>query len=333
MRIQSTEARRFFIAVALLLTACGDDGEAAGPVDEEQPVAVVTHSLLGDVVRNVVGDQADVEVVMPPGTDPHEFEPSAAQVALVYSADLVVANGLGFEAGLLDAIDSAAGDGITILSLGEHLDPLPLDESDHGEEYQEAVRKDEQADELEGNEHEPGAEDPHWFTDPLRMIDAVHLVAAAVSDIDDVDVHVVDANADAYAADLENADAEIATELSAIPPADRQLVTNHEVFGYFAERYRFEVVGTVIPSGTTLAEPSSADVAALEGVIRETQVPAIFADTSSPSALADMLATDTGNDIQVVELFSESLGGPGSGGATYLEMIHTNADRIVDALT
>ena len=122
-------------------------------------------------------------------------------------------------------------------------------------------------------------------------------------------------------------------DLLAVPAADRRLVTNHEVFGYFADRYGFEVIGTIIPSGTTLAEPSSADLSALVDIIDETGVPAIFADTSSSSELADVLAEETGEDIAVVELFSESLGEPGSGGETYLQLIRTNADRIVGALS
>ena len=259
------------------------------------------------MATNVFGDTATVEVVMPAGADPHEFEPSAADVALLNEADLVVANGLGFEVGLVDALDAAAEDGVDVLELGEQLAPLPLAEGD--------------------------GEDPHWFTDPRRTVRAVGLVADAAADVDGIDTDAVEAQAGAYADAVTSADAEIGDDLLAIPGRDRRLVTNHEVFGYFADRYGFEVIGTVIPSGTTLAEPSSADLSALVDTIDETGVPAIFADTSSSSDLADVLAEETGQDIAVVELFSESLGEPGSGGETYLQLIRTNADRILGALT
>jgi zinc/manganese transport system substrate-binding protein len=119
--------------------------------------------------------------------------------------------------------------------------------------------------------------------------------------------------------------------LAPVAAEDRVLVTNHEVFGYFADRYGFEVLGTVIPSGTTGEGASAADLAELVQVVEDAGVPAIFADTSSPARLADALAAEVG-DVEVVELFSESLGEPGSGGETYLEMARTNAERIADAL-
>lgn len=287
--------------LSLAGVACSaDDGNG------DRPLVVATHSLLGDLATNVFGDEAEVEVVMPAGTDPHEFEPSAAQVAMLNEADLVVANGLGFEAGLTDALDAAADDGVTVLELGEDLDPLPLADG--------------------------GGEDPHWFTDPLRMARAASLVATAAEEVEALDPTVVTEQAAEHAAAIEAADAEIAADLDAVPEDQRQLVTNHEVFGYFADRYGFEVVGTIIPSGTTLAEPSSSELADLVAVIEETGVPAVFADTSSSADLAEVLAEETGEDIAVVELFSESLGEEGSGAETYLELIRTNADRIVGAL-
>ena len=129
------------------------------------PLVVATHSILGDLATNVLGDTATVEVVMPAGTDPHEFEPSAADVALLSEADLVVANGLGFEVGLTDALEAAADDGIDVLDLGEQLDPLPLADGD--------------------------GEDPHWFTDPRRMARAVGLVAEAAAAVDGIDAAAV----------------------------------------------------------------------------------------------------------------------------------------------
>ena len=289
--------------VALLssLVGCGASGAGDGG-----PLVVATHSILGDLATNVLGDTARVQVVMPAGTDPHDFEPSAADVALLSEADLVVANGLGFEVGLTDALEAAADDGIDVLDLGEQLDPLPLADGD--------------------------GEDPHWFTDPRRTVRAVGLIAAAAAAVDGIDAAAIGVHAEAYVDVVTAADAQMGDDLLAVPAADRRLVTNHEVFGYFADRYGFEVIGTIIPSGTTLAEPSSADLSALVDIIDETGVPAIFADTSSSRELADVLAEETGEDIAVVELFSESLGEPGSGGETYLQLIRTNADRIVGAL-
>lgn len=305
--------------LALLVAGCGT---ATGD-DDPEPVVVVTHSLLGDAVRHAVGDHVDVEVLMPPGADPHEFEPSAAQLADLAAADLVVVNGLGFEAGLDDAVHAAEEDGVRVIELGPELDPLPLEGGSHEAE------QDEHEDE---EDHDHGELDPHWFTDPLRMAQAVGIVREAVADLDGVDADAVIRDGLAYSDEVLAVGGEVAEQLASIPPERRRLITNHDVFGYFAERYDLEVVGTVIPAGTTLAEPSSAELTDLVHLIRDTGVPAVFADTSAPDALADALAREAGRDIAVVELYSESLGPPGSEGATYLDVLRTNAARIAEAL-
>jgi len=302
------------VLLLALTSACSsDDGTSSG--SSGGPTIVATHSILGDLVENVVGDQAQVEVLMPPGTDPHEFEPSAQQIAELQEADLVVANGLGFEEGLDDALVQAEQAGVPVVSLGEQLDPIPFaEEGEHADEGE------------EGEEH---TEDPHWFTDPQRAASAVGLIATAVAEETRLDVS---ADAEGYATQLSDVDVLIDQQLAEIPEDRRVLITNHEVFGYFAERYGFEVVGVVVPGGTTLAEPSSGELADLVEVIQEQDVPAIFADASSSTDLADTLAAETGQDVEVVSLFSESLGEPGSGGETYVELIQTNADRITAAL-
>ena len=138
------------------------------------------------------------------------------------------------------------------------------------------------------------------------------------------------ANTDAYVAELNALDEELSVAFADLSDEQRVLVTNHEVFGYFADRYDFEVVGTVIPSGSTDGADAQA-LAELAEIIEDEGVPAIFADTSSSDELAQTLADEVG-DIDVIELFSESLGDESSGGATYVEMVGTNADRILAAL-
>ena len=127
-------------------------------------------------------------------------------------------------------------------------------------------------------------------------------------------------------------DADISATLSAIPEGDRVLVTNHDALGYFAARYGFEIAGTVIPSGTTLAEPSSAELAALVEEIQQRGVQAIFAETTEPSTLADAIAAEAGEAVQVVELYTGSLGEAGTGADTLIGMLLTNAQRIAGAL-
>src|SRR5690606_26768187 len=137
---------------------------------------------------------------------------------------------------------------------------------------------------------------------------------------------------EAYAAQVEELDAWMAAEFAALPAGDRRLVTNHHVFGYLADRYGFEVVGAVIPSGTTLASPSTSDLKELSDAVAEAGVSAVFADSSQPDRLATVMAEEAGMEIQVIPLFSESLSEEGEGAGTYLEMMRSNTEAIAAGL-
>jgi zinc/manganese transport system substrate-binding protein len=298
-----------FVAVALLalaLAACGDDDGAAS-ASGDRPQVVVTTNVLGDVVSELVGDEAEVDVIMPPGVAPHEFQASAKRVAAMRDADVLVINGAGFEEGLTETIEAAEQDGVPTFAAIDAVDTL----------------------QLAGD----GGTDPHFFTDPARMAAAAQGIADfLVDEVPDLDTPVFARQARDTIDELHALDAEVDQTLSVVPSNRRTLVTNHEVFGYFADRYGFDVVGAVIPAGTTQAEPSAEQLDELAHTIEEQHVPAIFVETSSPTRLADALADEVGH-VDVVELFSESLGDEGSGGETYAAMMRTNAGRIADALT
>jgi zinc/manganese transport system substrate-binding protein len=133
-------------------------------------------------------------------------------------------------------------------------------------------------------------------------------------------------------ADLRESELAVVETLSAIPQASRILLTDHDSFGYFAEKYDFEIVGVVIPGGSTLGDASSGDLAALIETIEARNVPAIFGNSASSPALLETLATEVGSDVQVVELLVGSLGDEASGGDTYRGMMELNATRIAQAL-
>ena len=364
--------RSLFLFVGLtglLLAACGDDdtsvgsGEVAGGGD--RPTVVATTTILGDVLENIAGDQVDVVTIMPVGADPHSFQASAQQANEMREADALIVNGAGFEEGLLDVIDAATDDGTPTFeaisaveaveysddghshdeehSDEEHSDEEHSDEEHSDEEHSDEEHSDEEHsdedhsgdddDDDHGHGHDHEGEDPHFFTDPSRMAESADAMADfLIENVENVDADALRASADDYIGQLEALDADVEGLLADIPEEQRVLITNHEVFGYFADRYGFEVVGTVIPSGSTAAGASAGALADLAEVIEEEGVPAIFADTSSSNELADTLAEEVGGEVQVVELFSESLGDDASGGATYVEMIRANAERIAGAL-
>jgi zinc/manganese transport system substrate-binding protein len=313
------------VIAGLLATACGDDGSAdAGSAD--RPTIAVTTSVLGDVVSEMTGDLATVDVVMPANADPHEFQPSARDAADLREADVLVANGAGFEAGLEETIHGAEDDGTAVFEAIDQVATLQASEDAPAEE-------DEHADEEgEGDGAHDGV-DAHFFNDPARMATAAEALAGFLADeVPALDTPAFRDRAAAYVAELGALDAEVEATLAVVPPERRKLVTNHDVFAYFADRYGFEVVGAVIPATTTQASASAADIDALAATIAAEGVPAIFADTSSPEDLADTLASEVGGDVAVVALYSESLGEAGSGADTYAGMMRTNAARIAEAL-
>jgi zinc/manganese transport system substrate-binding protein len=300
-RVLATSAA---LAVTVALAGCA-------PAADDRPLVVVTTNILGDVVQNVVGDEAEVLVLMRPNSDPHSFEISAQEAARIQDADLLISNGLGLEEGLQKHIDSAEAAGVPTLAAGNVIDVLAYSSGDS-----------------------EGAEDPHFWTDPARTLDVVDAVADSVTDnVDGVDADTIAANAAAYRADVEEVDAEMAAAFAEIPAETRNLVTNHHVFGYLAERFGFTVVGAVIPSGTTLAAPSASDLRDLVEAIEQAGVPTIFAESSQPDRLVQVLAEEAGVDVAVVELFTESLSEAGEGAEDYLTMMRTNTDRIATGLS
>jgi len=302
-----------------MVAGCGGDGDASAGAD--RPQVVVTTSILGDVVREVVGEQAEVTVIMPVGADPHEFAASTRQAEAMAEADLLVVNGAAFEQGLDGIIDGAAADGTPLFTFADHVTLRTLDGEEH--EHHEGA---------DDHDHE-GADDPHLWTDPTMIAGALDALVTALGEVEGIDVAAVSESAGAYRDRLLALDAEITEVLAPIPADRRTLVTNHEALGYFADHYDLTVIGAVIPSFTTNANASAGDLEALASVIRDEGVPAIFGETTQPSQLADALADEVGGDVEVVELYTESLGDEASGAATYIDMLRTDAERIAEALT
>lgn len=291
-----------YTLAALLLVVAGCS-ESQPSEEGEQLQIVATTGIWGDVTENVATDGPVVSVLIPSGQDPHDYQASAQQLAQLITADLVVANGLDLEEGLSDVLEAARDDGANVLFLGESLDPLAFASSGEGL-------------------------DPHVWMDARRVAVAAGLIADALNEIDP-DARWGSA-ADNYASELQQADSAI--ELALADVTNRALVTNHDALGYFADAYEFEIIGTVIPGGSTMGDPSSAEVAALVDVISATGVPAIFAESTEPATLAETIASEVG-DVAVVELYTGSLGEPGSDADSLIGMLMVNAERIAGALS
>ena len=296
------------IAASAALSGCASAGDA-GTADD-RPHIVVTTNILGDIVGEVFGDQAEVTTLMQPNADPHSFEISAQEAAMLGDADLVVSSGLGLEEGLQQHLDRAADAGAELFVAGDVITALPYASGDAA-----------------------GTPDPHFWTDPNTVIDVIDAIEDRAADLPRIDRAALSDSADAYRASLTALDAEMTEAFAAIPKPQRALVTNHHVFGYLADRYDFRIVGAVIPGGTTLAAPSAADLQQLSDAITEAGVSTIFAESSQPDRLVQVLASEADLDVAVEELFTESLTQPGGGAETYLEMMHANTERIATGLS
>jgi zinc/manganese transport system substrate-binding protein len=289
------------ISLVLVATACSP----APTVDDDQLTVVVTTTILGDILSSMVGSNATVEVLIPLGVEPHDFSPSAQQIVQIHSADLVVANGLGLEAGLLDVLETASADGANVYTVGDKVTNEP--------------------DAL-------GGPDPHIWLDPTLMALAVDLIGEQIADADQDSSTDWATRSSVYAAELLEVNKEVVNTLASVPQNRRLLVTNHDSLRYFAEAYGFEVIGTVFPGRSPVGEPSSEDLAELVSTLREHDLHVIFGETTEASSLAEAIAAELGGTVQVVELYTGSLGGPGSGAETYIDLLRTNARLIAEAL-
>ena len=198
----------------------------------------------------------------------------------------------------------------------------------HEEHGHEEMGDDDHGHDHHGHDH--GPLDPHFWFDPVRVKLAVNEIAYQLALQDPDNASLYDANAAAYGAELDALHAWILEHVKQVPPERRLLVTSHDTLAYLAAPYGFEVVGLVIPSLAPDVEPSAEHLAELIDVVRDNNLPAVFGETTVSEKLAQAVARETG--AEVVQLYSGSLGEEGSPGATYLGMVRTNIERIVEAL-
>jgi ABC-type Zn uptake system ZnuABC Zn-binding protein ZnuA len=288
--------RRVLILCLAGLAATGCGGGAA--VRAGRPVVVATTTQLADLARNVAGGRAQVVGLLAPNTDPHDYEVRPRDVKALEGASLVLRSGGDVDGWLHSAID-ASGTRAPILTA---LDRVPRD----------------------------GA-DPHWWQDPRDAERVVGAIRDALSRADPAGAPVYREHTARYEARLRGLDRAVAACLDRVPESRRTLVTTHDAFGYYARRYGIRVVGTVIPSLSTEAQPSAGATAHLIDTIRRTGVRAVFAESSVNPKLASVIAGETGARVGS-DLWGDSLGPTGSSGATYLGAIAANTDAIAQGL-
>ncbi len=314
------------IALVSGCAAAGAPEGAAEPAPALEPVGlaggerlrvVATTSIVADVVRNVGGERIELALLMPLGADPHAFEPTPQDAALIGDAHVVFANGAGLEA-FLDRLLASAGEGTPVVELSHDV-PLLAFADDHDD-----------ADDHEDDDHDHEGDDPHVWFDPRNVKIWVAGIEAALSALDPDGATIYGDHAEAYLAELDELDSWIRTQVARVPETQRKLVTDHSVFAYFATAYGFEQVGVVTAGSSTLSAPSARELAALQDTIREEGVAAIFVGTTIDPRMVEQIAADVG--IEVVPVYTGSLSEPGGPADTYLNFMRSDVGQIVNAL-
>jgi ABC-type Zn uptake system ZnuABC Zn-binding protein ZnuA len=317
--IRSASGRYLPLIIILILTstlsACSATGtpSTAPAAAPGTPRVLAVETFLADIAQNVAGDRLAVEALIPIGADPHAFEPTPTDIRKVAESQVLIANGAGVESFLQKLLENAGGQRLVIEAAAGLTSRQP------------------RAGEITDANQGAPVSDPHFWLDPISVIKYVENIRDGLSQADPAGKDVYAKNAETYISKLRELDTWITGQVQQVPEARRLLVTNHESFGYFADRYGFRIVGAVIPSVSTNASPSAKELAALTDRIRQTGAPAIFLETGANPQLANQLAGEAGIKV-VTDLYTHSVTAASGNAPTYIDMMRYNVQKIVEAL-
>ena len=298
---------KIFSGISLFILLGASACTSIKPIQAGRLKVLAVETFLGDIAQNVAGDRVKVDTLIPVGLDPHSFEPTPQDVARIADSNILIVNGFGLEEWLKSVLDNAGGARLVV----------------------EATKG------LSGRTPHPGepvgVTDPHFWLDPTKVVTYVENIRAGLSQVDPAGAAIYARNATAYEAKLNDLDQWVKTQVSQIPPDKRLLVTNHESFGYYADHYGFQIVGTIIPSVSPDASPSAQQLSQLVEQIKKTGAPAIFLETGSNPQLAQQIAQETRVRV-ITEFYTHSITTANGPAPTYLDMIRFDTSVIVQAL-
>lgn len=297
------------LAIGLLfacLTGCTSSNLPEDPSNNGKPTVVSTNTILTDLTAELAGDEINLTGILEPGADPHMYEPVPADSKALENGELILYNGYNLEPGLIKMMNST-GVNAQKLAVGEVVKPLDMD--------------------YDGQK----VPDPHVWGDPENAIQMVNAIRDSLIELSPEDRDLFTENASQLTATLQQLDTWIAQQMATIPPDKRKLVTTHDAFQYYAAAYGLEVTGTLIGISTE-EKPSAQTITFLVETIKKTGVPAIFAETTINPTLIKTVAEEAGVNLAPHELYSDSIGAPGSEGDSYINMMVSNTRTIVEAL-
>lgn len=301
--------RTLLVFLYLTLIGCSTDAPVRGDLGERPVHVVATTSLIADLAREIGGERVEVVSLMGPGVDPHLYNASEGDVGRMTRADLILYNGLHLEGKMTDVL-ARMGERAAAVTDGIGRSRL-LDSPTYAGSY-----------------------DPHVWMDVALWQEAARAVAEGLAALDTAHAGGYHRRADAYLVRLDSLDAYVRSRAERVPAAQRVLVTAHDAFGYFGRAYGFEVRG--LQGLSTATEAGTGDVQDLAAFIAERRIPALFVESSVPARSIEAVREAVrarGFAVRIGgNLYSDALGGAGSGAETYEGMIRHNVDTIVGAL-
>ena len=331
---------------------------------EPLPQVAASTDFVADWVSQVGGDAVTVVPILPEGADPHDYRPGPQDMVVLSQSDLVFQVGLGLEDSWFNELMANIQEGgAEVIALGDYVDVFVFDPDemagDHGDGHadedahghaddhqdegsHEGADADDHAHghaddhqdegshgDAHGHEEGSGGIDPHFWLDPLQVKSVVPVIATHLAELNPAAAADLQERAAAYNAELDELHAWIEEQVATVPEEQRLLVTGHEFMQYFAERYHFEVIGS-ISGGTGTAHSHEVpvyDVTELVSRMRDRGVKAVFTEYGFENELAERVAEEAGN-VLVVPLYTGSVGPTGS----YIDMIKANVAVLVEAL-
>lgn len=297
---------------------------------------VASFSIIADFAKNVGGDRVEITTLVGPDGDAHVYEPRPADAVAVSKAGVVLVNGLEFE-GFLKRLIDTSGTKAPVVELTKGVEPLKLSEEPAGHAHPEAEEEEghdhkaEEAGHDHGHEghHHHGEFDPHAWQSIKNAETYVKNIAGAFCEVDKAGCATYTANSEAYIAKLAALNEKVKTEIAAIPPEKRVIITSHDAFGYFEHAYGLNFLA---PEGiSTESEASAADVAKLVDQVKHDKASAIFVENITDKRLIDQIASETGLKVGGT-LYSDALSTADGPAATYIDMINHNIQTIKAAV-
>ncbi len=305
------------LALGLIALACSDSDLPSATEDDEAGTGgllrvVTTVSPITSLTENVGGTRITLEGIVPEGVNSHTYEPAPSVARVMSEADLIILNGLFLEEPALKMAEANRREGAVILTLGDK-----------------AITRDDWVFDFSFPES-GGRPNPHLWTSPPLALKYAELIRDALAELDPANQSYFVENYDSLKGRIEDLDSRIAAAVKSVPEDSRKLLTYHDSFPFFAQRYGFEVIGAVQPSD--FSDPSAREVADLIDQVKESGVPAVFGSEVFPSPVMEQIAKEGGATF-VDQLRDDDL--PGSHGDprhSYLGMMATNIEIMIPAL-